>query len=172
MMILLTMFLVGTASAAVASRVAVPFLVFLTIGVPLGYLLMGVAWFDDKLGLTPIMVHSWQTLSGSSTPTNIMNDSACTDFSNDPLTGLFAMIVGIVVLLLMLVVMMFAGLAAIVATPVGLIGSVVGGISVLLGRSRDIAVYGLIILSVGAGGIVLFGLAARIAGMMSGLKAC
>ncbi len=171
-MILLAIFLVTTASAAVASRVAVPFLLFLTIGIPLGYVLTGFGWLDDKLGLTPIMVSSWQTLSGADSPTHIMDDSACTDFSRDPLTGLFATIFGITVLLVMLVVMIFSGLAALMATPIGLIGSVVGGIVALVTRSREVAVYGLIILSVGTGGIVLFGLAARVAGWTSGLKAC
>ena len=171
-MLLLTMFLVGTASAAVASRVALPLLIFITVGLPLMYVLMGFEWLDNKLGLTPIMVQSWQTLSGVDSPTQIMDDNACTDFSRDPLTGLFATIFGIAVLLIMLVVMIFAGVAAIVATPVGLIGSLIGGLVAFASQSRNLAVKGLIILSIGAGGIVLFGLACRVAGWTSGLKAC
>jgi hypothetical protein len=171
-MILLTMLLVTCGSAAVASRAAVPLLVFITVGIPMMYVLTGFEWLDNKLGLTPIMVTSWQTLSGVDSPTQIMNDSACTDFSRDPLTGLFAMIFGIAVLLLMLAVMAVSGLAAIIATPLGVIGSLVGGLIALTTASREFATKALIVLSIGAGGIVIFGLACRVAGWTSGLKAC
>ncbi|MDB5185010.1 MAG: hypothetical protein JWN38_818 [Candidatus Saccharibacteria bacterium] len=126
---------------------------------PLLLLTLAISWINDRTGITSFMVDSWQSLSGVNTPGAIVQNCSNTGVG----TSLF-------VLLLALVSAVF-GMCAIFGIPIGIVGTFGGGISGLFSKDDERylpLMYGLAILTVGLGGLLLAGLDMRWMHSLSG----
>lgn len=152
----------------VAYRLVERMLPAVAVGLILFPVLLAAFWFNDRTGVEDLVVHSWQLLSGVDTPGEIVVDCPTrTDSTREEaLVGLLVSLLGLALAL----GNVFVALVALIGIPVGLVGSVVGGIHALITRRSTWLSPALSILLAGIGAVVVAGLVMRLMHWLSGLN--
>jgi hypothetical protein len=164
--IILTIFAVGSATY-VGVRYVMPFGLIAGIlagtaalGILCGAVLYAALWFDNRSGASSMMVHSWQFLSGVTSPAEVVNvnENECTFHSLPAPLFIVVWLVGLV----FVIANAFLGLFVIIAMPIGIIGSIWWALSTLATRKIEFIQTSLLLLVIPLAAMILFGVDLRI----------
>ncbi len=150
-------FITGTIAAALAISLA----------------LGAVMWLDDKTGVSAFLVHSWQFLSGVSSPNEIIvtNEACAGEWTGLGEFGLW--LSGTLGLFVLAFGNIAIGLIAIIGMPIGLIGCIIYAVGTLFSPKERIEslTCSLTCLLVPLGFVILSGLAMRLMHILSSATA-
>ncbi len=159
-MFFLIFLLVAGVTYSAVEKVAPTILAWIALSVILMYPLMWLMWVSNTLGFESFLVNSWQSLSGVSSPGDIVPECA----SGPTLWAL--------VLWVLPVLNAVPGFVAIFGLPIGAIWSFVGGLRYLLDRNSDWLKSGIGVFGLGLLGVVLAGLVMRLTHFLYSTLGC
>ena len=159
-----------TLGGALESSTLTLLLIPLAVGIPVGYVILGVIWLNEKTGVQSFIYRNWElvagrdweVISGQNGPSPIFSgaDVACHDYG----TGALFYVGGLLYYVTMIVLLIGMGILA-VATFIGFpLSIIMGAPYTLLGvvsRDREMISEGAIFMAMGYGLIVATGLLIR-----------
>lgn len=167
-MILLTMFLVGSAAAYGASRIAWPMLIVLIPTLVLFYVSAFFEWVNGRTGIATLLESSWIFLSGTQ-DLNVILEGGNYNCS----FGMSLLQLGLNILpCLVLMVAALPGCAAFFGIPIGATMTVGGGLIFLVTREQNVFELGAKILAVALISIPIAGICLRVAVILAGVEVC
>jgi hypothetical protein len=125
---------------------------------------LAISWFDDQIGISSMIIHSWQFLSGVSEGGEVIGSSShCSDVDVNVLLGIVIWLLTFALLF----ISVMASFAGVVGMPIGIVCAVFGAGRTLVTRQRESLRRGLFILIVPTGCIILAGILFRISHLLN-----
>lgn len=163
-MIILVLFLLMGGATAAASRVALPLGLMLVASVPLGYVITGFLWVNEKAGIDAFLVACWKFLSGASGPGDVVQSgSGC---------GSALSVLMILINLVLILFLLVLGFASVFGTPIAILASFCGAIASVVTQDFEYFLLGMKFIGAALGAIVATGLIFRIMHVTSGVAFC
>ena len=147
---------VGAGAYAAVDAFAIPGAIIMLIA----YVIIGISAIDDYTGLSSLMIHSWQWLSGVQDPNQIVQNGQHDAGTNFAL--LVVILLGYVVLLALAFAIATCGLVAIIGIPAGVIGTFFTSIYALATRKTEPLQQTLKLVILGFACIILAGIGMRL----------